>query len=482
MNITEDFIIHFTGNASTVANGRGLAAKGSFEGLFVSDDGTLLFGSCKGSGKTPYLCSVDFADPEKPVPRCSCPSRQIPCKHAAGLLYCKVQGKEFKTAEVPEDIAAKRSKIQQREEKKAAKEAEDPGPKEMTKAKASAAAKKCRTQLEGIALAEKILHNIVLAGLHSVDRKNEKLYGEQVKELGNYYIGGIQAAMTDLLIQASEAQKNQDFTDAVGSINYLYALLKKSRTYTESKAADFEAFPQTPNTAEDAMLNSSIEEQMGYAWKLAELREKGRYAENAELLQVGFSVFEDQAKKQFTDEGIWISLGTGDIYLTENFRPFRAQKYVREEDSFFPVLTTSALYIYPGDRNPRVRWEKSEHRETEKADLLKARDRGAGNFAEVIKAVKNQIKSPLADKRPIFALKIARLGQDGKGTLYIVDEAGTSIPLNPEDFGFLMKKLTREQAEGQTLVCRFSQDMKTDLLYAVPVALITGDELIRFTY
>lgn len=75
MKITEDFIVKFTGNASTVANGRKLAAGGSYVELFRCQDGSLIFGSCAGSGKHPYQCSVDFSDEGNPIARCSCPSR-----------------------------------------------------------------------------------------------------------------------------------------------------------------------------------------------------------------------------------------------------------------------------------------------------------------------------------------------------------------------------------------------------------------------
>ena len=491
MNITEDFIIHFTGNSSTVSNGKDLVKKGSFQTLHVSEDETLIFGTCKGSGSKPYECSVDFIDSEKPVPRCSCPSRQIPCKHIAGLLYCKVQGKAFTTEAIPEDISAKRAKAKDREEKKEQKETAPADPKKAARSKAaseSAKSKKYNAQLEGIALAEKILHNIVLAGLHSIDKKNMKLYMDQVKELGSYYIEGIQASLTDLLLEAEEAQKNQDFVQVVGSLNYVYALLKRSRTHTENKIADYEASkqenPPAP-TAQDAILNSSIEEQMGYAWKLTELNEIGRVIENARLIQVGFDVINDTAKKQFEDRGIWLSLNNGEIYLSKNFRPYKALKYVKEDDSFFPLLTTSELYIYPGDKNPRARWEKSDQREITPQDLEEARKAGKGDFADVIKSVKNQIKSPLSDKNPIFPLRFTKLGLesvDGEDIICVFDEKGAKIPLKIDMFGFLLKHLAREQAEGGTLICRFDQDMKTDILWGVPVALITQETVLRFMY
>lgn len=480
MKITEDFIIQFTGNASAVANGRKLAAKGSYSDLSTSGDESLIFGSCAGSGKNPYQCSVDFTDEASPVPRCSCPSRQIPCKHAVGLLFCRLNGAVFTTREIPEEVKAKREKIQKRKEK--SNEAIVEKPRTFTKAKAAAAIKKCRAQLEGLALAEKILHNIVLSGLHSMDAGQQKQLMVQVKELGNYYIGGVQAEFTELLAAAREGQTQQSFTGAVERVNKCYALLKKGKTYLECKIADYEAFPEMTATAEKDMLHSAIEEQLGYAWKLSELKEKGLYREQTELLQVAFNCYEETGRRQWVDEGIWFSLADGEIYKTYNYRPFRAARYIREEDSCFQITAVSELHIYPGDKNPRVRWDKSTLRDTGSADFQQILTFGEHDFAAVIKQVKGQIRSPLNDKHPIFLLHPAEYRESGQGQMVIVDQAGVSVPLRLELFGDLLKRISRQQVEGGALVCRFAQDPEDEVLYAVPLAAVSADGMVRFYY
>ena len=93
-------------------------SKGRFLQLHHSVDHAVLFGTCAGSGSSDYQPSADFAVPEKPVMRCTCPSRQFPCKHVLGLLYAYAGGASFTPAEVPEDLAAKREKAEKREERK----------------------------------------------------------------------------------------------------------------------------------------------------------------------------------------------------------------------------------------------------------------------------------------------------------------------------------------------------------------------------
>ena len=116
ININEEYINQLAPNQSAVTNGWGLVKKNKFVKLNISEDGTIIFGECSGSGSSNYNTSADFIKPESPVFRCSCPSRQFPCKHALGLMYAYVSGKSFEKAEVPQDILEKREKIEKKEQ------------------------------------------------------------------------------------------------------------------------------------------------------------------------------------------------------------------------------------------------------------------------------------------------------------------------------------------------------------------------------
>src|SRR4030095_10123391 len=148
MEINEAYADSQASNEAAIKNARGVVAKKKLVGLFRSADGTLLFGDCKGSGAENYRPSADFADPSKPVFRCTCPSRQFPCKHSLALLYAHAQGGKFVEKEVPADISEKRTKIQARAEKKK-EEADKP-----RQVNTSALKKKIQTQLTGLDLLE----------------------------------------------------------------------------------------------------------------------------------------------------------------------------------------------------------------------------------------------------------------------------------------------------------------------------------------
>ena len=152
--LEESRIIAMAPNASAISNAKKLCDKGAFLGLWRSADDTLYMGECKGSGKSNYTVSVDFIDEENPVTRCTCPSRQFPCKHGLALLFEILRGKKFEECEIPEDILAKREKKEKLKTKRANEEKEVKK-KTSSKASKSARTKKIKKQLEGLDLIKK---------------------------------------------------------------------------------------------------------------------------------------------------------------------------------------------------------------------------------------------------------------------------------------------------------------------------------------
>ncbi|MDE7051801.1 MAG: SWIM zinc finger family protein, partial [Lachnospiraceae bacterium] len=87
IEITEQQILAFAPNTAAASNGKKISQKGGFIKLERTSDNILYIGECKGSGKNNYITSADYIDQISPVFRCSCPSRQYPCKHSLALLY-----------------------------------------------------------------------------------------------------------------------------------------------------------------------------------------------------------------------------------------------------------------------------------------------------------------------------------------------------------------------------------------------------------
>ena len=290
ISITEQFIESAAPNSDATKNGRALVVKGKFVSLNKSEDDTLLFGECQGSGKTPYLCSADFQTPESPVYRCNCPSRQFPCKHSIGLLFAFVQGKKFTVADVPEAISSKREKAAARVEKK---KVDADKPRVVNKA---ALAKKIKAQQDGINLLEKLTLDLVRLGIGNMNAKSAREVEEQAKQLGNSYLPGAQSALhnyTRLFYtqdgeERTSSQREGIFSEALDQLGRLHSLVKQGRTYLQSRLDDRELSPET---------ETGIAAWLGHAWQLRELKDAGLVQNDVELIQLAFNSHDDIARK-----------------------------------------------------------------------------------------------------------------------------------------------------------------------------------------
>ena len=108
--VEERDIIALAPNSSAVSNAKNISASGQFIKRYIAKDESFYMGECKGSGKSAYIVSADFIDDRAPVFRCTCPSRQLPCKHSIALLYEIMRQKSFEDIDIPEDILEKRNK------------------------------------------------------------------------------------------------------------------------------------------------------------------------------------------------------------------------------------------------------------------------------------------------------------------------------------------------------------------------------------
>ncbi len=182
-----------------------------------------------------------------------------------------------------------------------------------------------------------------------------------------------------------------------------------------------------------------------------------------------------------------MNLATGRIQASQNFRPFKAAKYIKSEDSFFDVAQIKELCIYPGDVNPRIRWEGMLSRPIEPQDLQAIRRHGQADFAKVIKEVKSQLKGPLADKQPIYALNFQRIGQV-EGSLVVEDEKGERLVMTDRGMSeeprscHLLPLLPAEVFQNNTLIARFRHDLDTRKLQIKPLSFVTANAIVRLTF
>jgi len=478
IEITESYVDSLAPNASAIKNGQGLVKKRSFVQLNRSEDGSLLFGECSGSGKSNYQCSADFIQPEKPILRCSCPSRQLPCKHALGLLYAYVGGGEFATAPVPEDILSKREKAEKHEEKKQQQAADgaEPKPKKVNK---SALKKKVQAQLDGLETLEKLVLSLVRGGIGTIDTKTIKMIQDHAKQLGNHYLPGAQNELRRLaLYLSSDEDRETIYTNVMEQLTVLHAFIKKGRGHLTAKLDD-------PELALDH--ETTVEEWLGHAWQLNELKEYGLMSENVELIQLSFLSYDDQARQEYVDQGYWMERETGDIHRTVQYRPYKAAKQMRADDSFFEVAQVKSLYRYPGEMNRRVRWDELITRVVEAEDVECMSAHAQRSYADVFKKVKNQLKNPLGDKNPVMLLHVSDIKQTDQNEYVVLDEAGQQIVLDDvcashHSTVSLLPLLPVDWTKDAAMLVMFEHRLASGRLLAQPLTIMKDAEMIRLMY
>jgi hypothetical protein len=327
------------------------------------------------------------------------------------------------------------------------------------------------------------------AGLGTLNAKSARQVEEQAKQLGNAYLPGAQNALHGLtgLFYRSEissedelkaSERERIYSAALDQLNRLQSLCKQGRKYLNSRLEDPELKPET---------ETDIAAWLGHAWQLRELKDAGLLQPSVELLQLAFNSHDDWTRREFVETGVWLNLQSGAVQLTRNYRPYHAAKHIREDDSCFHVVVCPELCVYPGNLNPRVRWEASEPRPVTKADQVRAREHAKADLRAVVREVKTQLKSPLGDRHPFALVKYRALGRAGEDII-VEDQTGERLVLADDNHDGepatlpLLAMLPKAVQHDQVMLVRFHHDLDSQKLRAKPLSIVTESDVIRLTY
>lgn len=489
--ISEQFISNLAPNATAASNGKKISAKGGFIKLFRSADDTFYMGQCEGSGKNDYMVTADFVEETTPSFKCSCPSRQFPCKHSLALLFEIAAKKNFEVCEIPQEILEKRNRKAVREAKKQEKEeaikngtlSEKDAASVKAAAKKSKAAKtkKIKKQLEGLKLTEDMIRNLLQAGLGTIGGNSVKTYTDLAKQLGDYYLSGPQLYVKRLIAEIEAFKKDGKdvhYQAAVEILVRLRALVKKAEIYLNAKLESDE-----PNSDDNILY-----EELGGIWKREELNALGLKKEDATLIQLSFEVIYDEAKKEYADTGWWADVDTGEVFLSCNFRPINRLKYIKQEDTVFAAADVPVLTYYPGELNRRIRWEGASFHDIAGSELAKLRECAEKSLPDTLKKVKNQMKNTLSDHYVMLLFAYDRIGKVEE-TPVLLDAAGNRIVLADmelADHEGTIDRLMVLPEEGlfqkQVLLGAFFYDEEKRRICVQPYSIVTKDRIVRLLY
>ena len=479
--LSEQDIRPLAPNDSAFRNGKKISDSGAFTERVCSKDESYYAGSCKGSGKSLYQVSACFEEGKAPVIRCSCPSRQFPCKHGIALLFEIAAGKDFAETEIPEDIVKKQEKLKKRDEKKSEEKAEPAEGKPQAKKKSAsgqtAFRKKTEKQLEGLALLDEALSRRMKLGLLSGLANMKEEDALLVKRLGDSYLSGPQQLFkrfTFLLNEAGyareQAKKERLLRGAVRELEKLRTLVRRGSAYLterlEAKAGEPDANP--------------LYDALGGVRKKEELEALGLTIPETALLQLAFEVRYDEAKREFLDLGHWISLSDGTLYREMNFRPVSAKNYIAEKDSSDRRLRAAHFPYYPAfpGEAARIRLEDAIAEQPEAADF--ARMIGfAAPIAQAAKQADKALQSVLAEDKAPALLQLSDVAVK-EDAVYLRDAAGSLLRITDANGSEAALRLLSQFDTGKSAVFGlfFADEVRRELCF-LPQSLVTGRGIIR---
>jgi hypothetical protein len=469
--ITEEMVQNFSPDDSSWQKAKEIVREKRILNPGVSADGTWLIGEGKGSAKEPYSMSIDFVDINSPVFRSSSPSRKFPDKYSLALLLAYAQKPDsFSTREPADDLLAKREKKQAQDAKKAGA---FPAAKKVNKA---AQDKKIAAQREGLELLEKLLVDIVAAGQWFEESRLEKLE-RQAKQLNDSFLPATMHTLRKLILlgRNEEVSDEEKMAHASELIGQLWATVQKGRAYLDNKLSGEET---------QAEADAVMEEVLGKAWQLTELKEKGYFQSNLSLLELAYERTDDESRLQRIEISNLLDLNSGDVRQAIAYRPFKGLNQIPEQPSHMNPITVPEGAIYPGFLNRRVRWEKgSETEENSNKHLEQAYKLAKPDFKTAVEAFRAQLKHPLAPREAVIFVRCEKIGKVDDQVV-LEDANGTRIEAvdRNKDYSNVSNLIRGAGMLGKdkpAVLLRLFVRPLTNTIVAIPLAMLTNKHQLR---
>lgn len=169
MQFTESQIQSLAPNPAAFAAGKKLSSKEQWQTFGRSE--RAIWGAIKGSGSNPYLAQIDILSIAY---KCTCPSRQFPCKHTIALMLLHAaQSSIFTIQEEPEWVKAWMDKRVTKEKPKEEKEHTEEELEQLEKNREKTQQNRLATVKEAAEELELWLKDLVRMGLLELPTKNK---------------------------------------------------------------------------------------------------------------------------------------------------------------------------------------------------------------------------------------------------------------------------------------------------------------------
>lgn len=223
MGFTEEQIKSLSPTSAAFSAGKKLANKTGWDSFDMSD--RALWGAIKGSGKKPYMVQIDL---QAVAYKCSCPSRQFPCKHAIGLLLLQsTNPRGFTNKDEPEWVSTWLNNRKARQERKEETPIES-SPEQVersAKNKEKADANRLTSVIAGAKELELWVKDLIRIGLLELPNKSKADFEKMTARMVDAKAPGLGGWIRTLsLLDFQDQDKWQD--EALEIISKLYLLLQ----------------------------------------------------------------------------------------------------------------------------------------------------------------------------------------------------------------------------------------------------------------
>lgn len=396
VSVSAEYVESLAFNGKSFVNSKKIVSKGQIVKACINSDGNLIFGECSGSGKSNYRSSIDFMDELKPVFRCSCPSRQIPCKHSIAVLYKYALDKDvFVEEEVPDDIQSKREKVAKKEENKVTKKP--------AKVNISAFIKKLEGQMECISDVDSFVSELLSSGIgNATDVKLSSLEDILCKNLKASMLGEHRYIILDCIKLFKILERNRENMSKSATfsergiykeiIEKLIVLKELNNKYKEEVQ---KLILENSYLKEESLY---IFNKAGQVIKSDELEKFNLVLNDKKIIQLSFEKFDDSSNARYINTSYFIDTENGDIYENRVVIPYSAANNIKTIMDVSGVMHIDKILYYKKDLNTKVVLNSYKADPLEDKDIKTLKNFAKSNFEILLKEVKKELTKPLNEK------------------------------------------------------------------------------------
>ena len=319
--------------------------------------------------------------------------------------------------------------------------------------------RKKKAMLTGLEMAQQLITQLFEGGSGIGNSHEVSRVKEQVQRLDEYYLPGLKIMLISLIEELLIKKPDEQFLYELEKLN---CVIKKSIDELEE--------------VQESLPFTVLHTLRGHIWKYKELEHFSRPFDGR-LLQFFFTVNENLIAERLEEIGYWIDVKTGEIFYTANYRPFKALRYIPEDDTIFDVLEAKGIVRYPGDLTPRIRWKSVQHTQPISVDFQSILQKAEDFNVATGKSIKVFLRDKPFENPYVKLIKFEDIFNTSSGIS--ISTGDLLIPLKECPESDVLICLSEGDLTGSAVFLEFYINFRKNLIEAKPLSLVLKDKILR---